>query len=87
VYARNDVYLEVTGWKSFEPWLGNIESMDLQTMWHCAEEIPPAWYGESCELERLVETLGRRRVKVAALISQFRNSSREPFPKWRDVVQ
>jgi len=46
-----------------------------------------AWYGESCELERLVETLGRRRSRVAELILQFRNSSRAPFPKWRDVVK
>ena len=87
VYARNDVYREVTGWESFQPWLGNIESMDEQVMWRCAEEIPTEWYGESCDLERLVETLARRRARVAELIFQFRNSSREPFPKWRDVVQ
>ena len=85
-YARNDVYREVTGWESFQPWLGNIESMDEQTMWRCAEEVPTAWYGESCEMERLVETLCRRRARVAGLILEFRKSSREPFPKWRDVV-
>ena len=86
VYGRNDVYREVRGWESFQPWLGKIESMDEQIMWRCGEEIPTAWYGESCELERLVETLGRRRSRVAELILQFRNSSRAPFPKWRDVV-
>jgi len=87
VYARNDVYREVTGWESFHPWLGRIETMAEQTMWRAAEEIPPAWYGESSELERLVETLAQRRSKVAELIVQFRDSSRAPFPKWRDVVQ
>jgi hypothetical protein len=86
VYARNDVYREVIGWESFQPWLGNIESMDEQTMWRCAEEVPTEWYGESCELERLVEMLAQRRTRVAELILQFRNSSRAPFPKWRDVV-
>jgi hypothetical protein len=60
--------------------------MDEQAMWRCAEEIPTAWYGESCEMERLVKTLGRRRSRVAELILEFRNSSRAPFPKWRDVV-
>ena len=55
-------------------------------MWRCAEEIPTAWYGESCELERLVEALARRRSRVSELILEFKNSSREPFPKWRDVV-
>ena len=87
VYARNDVYRGVTGWESFEPWLGNIERMDETAMWRCAEEIPPEWYGETSELERLVETLAKRRKRVAELIMQFRESSREPFPKWRTVVQ
>jgi hypothetical protein len=86
VYARNDVYREVTGWESFQPWLGNIEGMEEQAMWRCAEEIPTAWYGESCEMERLVENLWRRRQRVSELILEFRNSSRAPFPKWRDVV-
>lgn len=87
VYARNDVYREVTGWESFEPWLSRITAMDQQTMWRAAEEIPPEWYGESGELERLVETLSRRRARVAELIAAFRDSTREPFPKWRAVVQ
>ena len=86
VYHRNDVYREVTGWESFHPWLGNIESMDEQAMWHCAEEIPTAWYGESFEMERLVESLAKRRSRVAELILEFRNSSRAPFPKWRERV-
>jgi len=86
VYARNDVYREVTGWESFQPWLANIESMDEQAMWRCAEEVPTEWYGESCELERLVECLARRRARVAELILEFKQSSRQPFPKWRDVV-
>jgi hypothetical protein len=80
------VYREVTGWESFQPWLSNIEGMEEQAMWRCAEEIPTAWYGESCEMERLVENLWRRRQRVAELILEFRNSSRAPFPKWRDVV-
>lgn len=87
VYARNEVYRGVTGWESFQPWLGNIETMDEQAAWRCAEEIPTEWYGESCEMERLVEMLLQRRSRVAELILQFRNSNRAPFPKWVDVVQ
>jgi hypothetical protein len=37
-------------------------------------------------MERLVESLWRRRQRVAELILEFRHSSRTPFPKWRDVV-
>src|SRR5271170_4837140 len=33
VYARNAVYREVTGWKSFEPWLGRIEAMAPEKIW------------------------------------------------------
>ena len=87
VYARNEVYREVTGWESFQPWLTNIECLDEQTIWRAAEEIPAAWYGESWEMERLVEALARRRSRVAELIEEFRQSSRAPFPKWRTVVQ
>jgi hypothetical protein len=86
VYARNDVYREVKGWESFQPWLGNIEAMDAQKIWHCAENIPTEWYGESWELEKLVEQLVSRRARVAQLIGEFKRSSREPFPKWNDVV-
>ena len=84
VYARNDVYREVTGWESFHPWLGNIEGMELERMWRCAEDIPTEWYGESWQMEALVEKLAERRSRVAELIMQFRESSRKPFPKWRE---
>lgn len=84
VYARNAVYREVRGWESFAPWLRNIEQMDEQTIWRCAEDIPVAWYGESWEIERLVETLIQRRAQVASLIAAFRRSERAPFPLWNE---
>jgi len=87
VYARNDVYRGVTGWESFEPWLGRIEKMDEAAMFACAEEVPVEWYGESSDMVQLVEKLVARRGRVAELIMQFKNSSRQPFPNWRDRVQ
>ncbi len=85
VYARNEVYREVEGWDSFEPWLGNIGLMDEAAIWKCAEDIPTEWYGESWELERLVEQLASRKTRVAELIVAFKESSREPFPNWTAV--
>ena len=86
VYARNDVYREVTGWESFQPWLGKLECMDEQRCGAARKRFRPhgmeraaSWSGWSkcCEQEK---------TEVAELILEFRNSSRAPFPKWRDVV-
>lgn len=83
VYARNSVYVEVTGWGSFEPWLSRVEEMDGATLWGIAEAVPPEWYGGDLrEIERLMETMMKRRGRVRELIASFRDSEREPFPNW-----
>jgi len=83
VYARNEVYAGVKGWNSFEPWLGRIESMPAERIYTIAGEIPPEWYGNAWdELESLVGKLVARQSQVRELISEFRLSSRQPFPNW-----
>jgi HipA-like kinase len=85
VYARNEVYANVRGWESFEPWLARVEKMEEDTVWSLAGEIPPEWYGgEWEELEKLVQTLIRRRGTVRELIDAFRVSPRRPFPGWME---
>ena len=86
VYARNRVYAGVTGWQSFEPWLGRIEEMAAETLWSIAEMVPPEWYGEVTAIERLMDQLLGRRGRVRELIAQFRDSNREPFPMWEKSV-
>jgi len=45
--------------------------------------VPPEWYGgDIAEIERLMETLLKRRGRVRELIASFRESNREPFPFW-----
>jgi hypothetical protein len=86
VFARNLVYSQVTGWESFEPWLTRIRELAVDRMWAAAEQMPPEWYeGDVSALERLIETLAARRERVPEWIKQFRESSREPFPKWKSV--
>jgi hypothetical protein len=86
VYPRNLVYARVTGWKSFEPWLGRLEAMPAETLWRIAEEVPPEWYGGDLRtIEQLMETLLQRKKKVRELVEAFRASSREPFPNWGRV--
>jgi hypothetical protein len=82
VFARNSVYAGVRGWESFEPWLSRIEQIPMVTIADCAEGIPPEWYGDYDELERLLAGLYTRRMKVRELVDAFRKSSRVPFPNW-----
>ncbi len=83
VFPRNLVYESVTGWDSFEPWLGRVEAMDATVVWAIAEQVPPEWYGGDIgEMERLVEQLLERRQQIRSLIDGFRESHRLPFPFW-----
>jgi hypothetical protein len=83
VYYRNDVYREIRGWESFEPWLTRMETMAAETIWEAANEVPPEWYGGDLgEMEALVEKLLARRSRIRELIEGFGRSDRMPFPKW-----
>jgi hypothetical protein len=83
VYYRNDVYREIRGWESFEPWLTRLETMSEETVWAAASEVPPDWYGGDLgEMEALVDKLLARRSRMRELVESFGNSDRRPFPKW-----
>jgi len=84
-FARNIVYSTVTGWESFEPWLSSIEELCPSVLWAVAATVPSEWYGaDGFELEQLIGTLMSRRYRVRELISQFRQSDRNPFPNWKN---
>ena len=86
VYYRNDVYREIAGWESFEPWLTRFETMASETVWAAASEVPPEWYGGDLgEMEVLVEKLLARRSRIRELIEMFGKSDRRPFPKWETM--
>jgi hypothetical protein len=86
-HARNCVYQQVTGWDSFEPVLSRAEQMDNAELWRLTEGLPEDWwsrYGSASDLARLIENLHQRRSSIRDLITGFRNSTRNPFPNWRD---
>ena len=57
----------------------------LKAIWRCAADIPTEWYeGDRDDLDRLVQALHQRRGAIRKLISEFRRSSRNPFPNWRE---
>jgi hypothetical protein len=83
VYAKNCVYESVQGWDDFEPVLTRAEEVGVQEIWEIAGGVPPEWYEFDTDgLHRLVEALHRRRSIIRDLITQFRSSSRNPFPRW-----
>jgi hypothetical protein len=85
VYANNCVYQTVRGWDSFEPALTRAESLDPGNILRFSLDIPEEWYeGDRHGLEQLVETLSLRRGIIRNLISDFRNSHRNPFPNWTE---
>jgi hypothetical protein len=85
VFLRNDVYVGVTGWESFEPWLTRLEEMSSEAIAGCAENIPPEWYENDQDgLNMRIQELDKRRKRVRRLIEEFRTSSRLPFPNWRE---
>ncbi len=85
VYAQNEVYANVRGWDSFEPWLSRIENVEESGIWAVANEIPLEWYGaRRGELDVLLRALFARRGIVRGLVRTFRDSVRNPFPQWSD---
>lgn len=84
VFARNSVYETAMGWQSFEPTLSQVEQTDIDDLRKIATEVPEEWYEHDSDgINRLIETLHRRRSLVRELITDFRNSSRNPFPNWK----
>lgn len=84
-YARQRVYDNVTAWESFEPALTRAEQMDPDELRRYAAQVPEEWYEcDVCGMNRLIETLYRRRLRIRDLISEFRKSTRNPFPNWAE---
>jgi hypothetical protein len=87
VYSSNCVYEGVRGWEAFEPALTRAESMDAEKIWQCAADIPEEWYeGDRPSLERVVKEVCKRRGSIRGLITEFRRSTRNPFPNWKDSL-
>lgn len=83
IFPVNKVYEDATDWESFQPWLDRIEGFAADEMWRIVETAPPEWYAADREaVEALVAQLLRRRSRVRELITCFRTSSKDPFPRW-----
>jgi len=86
IYRHLEVYGDITGWNSFEPWLSRIENIDFETISGIAADIPEEWYrGQRDALRCLATQLFKRRTMVRTLIMDFGRSSKTPFSNWVDL--
>jgi len=87
-FPRNEVYRDIAGWESFEPWMSRIENLDENLIWSAVRSTPPLWYQSDWSgLQKLVETVIARRSMVIPLIERFRMSQRRPFPSWEHATE
>ncbi len=83
LYPRREVYEEVRGLESFEPWLGRIENLPAEVLDDAYRLIPADWYGRDFDaVEGLLERLHARRGRTAELLDKVRSVSGNPFPNW-----
>jgi hypothetical protein len=83
LYPRRMVYQNVTGFKSFEPFLPRIENLDRSQIEECLLDMPKEWCGpDPLELTQLAERLYKRRSGLRQAIIDAKNGSLKPFPNW-----
>ena len=83
-YPRSEVYAEVEGLHSLQPWLEQVSYFPESVLAAARQEIPPAWLeGDEDRLDGLLETLLRRRRDVGRLVEACMEGQRNPFPRWK----
>ncbi len=83
LYPRRSVYDSVTSMADFEPWLGRVLNFPEEVLDRALRRIPPEWIGdEMSALERLLETLLRRKKRIPEIIEGCRSAPANPFPHW-----
>jgi HipA-like kinase len=83
LHDSRDVYLQVTSWESFEPWLTCVETLAAQEIWEIANSAPPVWYEHNViGLEQLVSQLILRQNRLRRIIADLDRSAVSPFRNW-----
>jgi hypothetical protein len=84
LYFRTSVYEEVASLDSFQPWLDMVTNFPIEVIDAAWKEIPREWLDQDeDELEKLLESLLKRRRKVSQLIDDVRRKRASAFPNWR----
>jgi hypothetical protein len=84
LYFRTSVYDEVRSLDSFQPWLDMVANFPMEVIDSAWKEIPRTWIeGDEDALERLLETLLKRRSRVVDLIQEVHRERSNAFRSWR----
>lgn len=78
----HSMYSQVSGLRSFEPWLTRLEQeIDAQTLHEAASRVPPEWYRYNVDaLNRLICWLDLRRMFVRSMLAYSLRSLSDVFP-------
>jgi hypothetical protein len=83
LYPRRAVYERVRSFADFEPWLDRIRNFPEEVFDRILRRIPPEWVEDDADrMERLFETLLRRRQRIPELVEACRKGPGNPFPRW-----
>ena len=83
LYPQRIVYDSVQSLADFEPWIGRILNFPPEVLEKAMRQIPREWLeDEGTQLERLFESLLRRRKRIPELLDECRKAPGNPFPHW-----
>ncbi|MGA2711689.1 MAG: HipA family kinase [Bryobacteraceae bacterium] len=83
LYPRRIVYDSVRGLDDFQPWIERILNFPTGIFDRILRQLPPPWLeDDGSQLERLLESLLRRRRRVPQLLGECRKAPGNPFPRW-----
>jgi len=83
IYARRAVYKTVRSLEDFQPWIDRILHFPDEVFDKAQRQIPIEWIREdSDQLERVFETLLRRKKRIRELLEDCRKAPWNPFPQW-----
>jgi hypothetical protein len=84
LYFRTSVYDGVRSIDSFQPWLDMVEHFPIEVIDSAWKEIPGHWLErDGDELERMLETLVKRRSRVLTLIREIQRTRASAFANWQ----
>jgi hypothetical protein len=67
----------------FQPWIDRILNFPAEVLDKALRQIPPPWIGDDTgKLDKLLESLLRRRKRIPELIEACRKAPGNPFPNW-----
>jgi hypothetical protein len=83
LYPRRMVYESVKSIDDFDPWLSRVRNFPDEVIGRAIRQLPPEWIEDDFHaLEKLMDSLMRRKKRVPDLIRQCHTAPDNPFTRW-----